>query len=109
MSKQSNCPKIPDSSNQSDLDEIILRLARYANTLTPYKLDVPIDPLTADGLAEAKQLIIDWHQQEIAKARIGAIEELENKIDYELSSTNAEFNYTYFERTVATLKERESS
>lgn len=62
-------------SNQSDLDEIILRLARYANTLTPYKLDVPIDPLTADGLAETKQLILDWHNNQVL-AIIGEDEEL---------------------------------
>ena len=40
-----------------ELDVWILRLAKYANTLTPYKLDDPIDPIVQDGLNEAKRAI----------------------------------------------------
>ena len=54
-------------NTQAELDEIILRLARYANTLTPYKLDEPIDPIVADGLAEVKQALLDWHTKRVER------------------------------------------
>jgi len=44
-------------TKSDELDVWILRLAKYANTLTPYKLDDPIDPIVQDGLNEAKQAI----------------------------------------------------
>ncbi len=45
------------ANKPDELDVWILRLAKYANTLTPYKLDDPIDPIVQDGLNEAKQAI----------------------------------------------------
>jgi hypothetical protein len=45
------------TTKPDELDVWILRLAKYANTLTPYKLDDPIDPIVQDGLNEAKQAI----------------------------------------------------
>lgn len=48
---------LDNTTEPDELDVWILRLAKYANTLTPYKLDDPIDPIVQDGLNEAKQAI----------------------------------------------------
>ena len=52
-----NEARIDELTKPDELDVWILRLAKYANTLTPYKLDDPIDPIVQDGLNEAKQAI----------------------------------------------------
>ena len=52
-----NEARIDELTKPDELDVWILRLAKYANTLTPYKLDDPIDPIVQDGLNEAKQSI----------------------------------------------------
>ena len=48
---------LDNTTEPDELDVWILRLAKYANTLTPYKLDDPIDPIVQDGLNEAKKAI----------------------------------------------------
>lgn len=41
----------------SKLREQLLRLMRYSNTLTPYKLDEPLDPLVDDALSDTEKAI----------------------------------------------------
>lgn len=60
MSKQSNYPKIPDSSNQSELDEILAKHGAEAGEMTH----------------SLKQAILDWHNKQIEVV----LDRLENNI-----------------------------
>lgn len=53
--------------NTNDLREEIVRFARYCNTLTPYKLDEPLDPMVNEAINDLESLFTN-HTAKAEKA-----------------------------------------
>lgn len=56
--------------------DLLVRLARYANTLTPHKLDDPIDPLVAAALDQALSQLC-----ELVRESVGSDDEISVKVE----------------------------
>ena len=78
----------------SKLREQLLRLMRYANTLTPYKLDEPLDPFVDDAFSETEKAIRQAVGEELL--------ELVGKDDY--SERNGLVGLTHRDETRNELK-----
>ena len=49
------------------LKELLIRFARYANTLTPYKLDEPLDPMVEDSIDDMAVLLSKYSNEQAKK------------------------------------------
>lgn len=56
--------------SEAELRETLTRLMRYANTLSPRKLDEPIDPIVNDAIEDTVKYITRQHERELVEARV---------------------------------------
>lgn len=55
------------SNYPEEARDLLVRLARYANTLTPHKLDDPIDPLVAAALDQALSQLCELVRESVGQ------------------------------------------
>jgi hypothetical protein len=60
--------------DKEPLKQQLLKLARYANTLTPYKLDEPLDPIVEAAIDALAGELQQQHEAEVLSALINELE-----------------------------------
>lgn len=79
------------TDNTQEIDEILERLYRIAAD-TELKAD-RFDPYAFDGVAEAKQAILDWHNKQVEEAM--AKFHLKKGVKYDVKASDSVIVITY--------------